>query len=211
MHQRNMGAVLFRILSLNFRFYIFLRPSIVYGCPEVISWWSGFTYCRVNKSYHEHCNVYHKHSKAHVLTNVEREFFFNILLLLLLLLQTKLEYILFFNHVWHQTAPFLEYESINLNWKKILLFFNMRNQQIKSTFLRNHGLLLRMSLISTTSIGLVCLSVSSFHNTFFFFTQVHQTWCKRCFLSAALKHVSRFSSNIKICCSQGHVRIHLTQ
>jgi len=29
-------------------------------CRGVISWWSGFTYCRVNKSYHEHCNVYQK-------------------------------------------------------------------------------------------------------------------------------------------------------
>jgi len=31
-----------------------------------------YLYCRVNKSYPEHCNVYH--CKADVLTNVNREF-----------------------------------------------------------------------------------------------------------------------------------------
>jgi len=34
--------------------------------------WIYLGYCRVNKSYPEHCNVYH--CKADVLTNVDREF-----------------------------------------------------------------------------------------------------------------------------------------
>jgi len=65
------GAVIFRILSLNFRFCIFLW----HRCSH--SWWSGFTFCRVNKSYPEHCNVYYKHCKADVSTNVDREFFYD--------------------------------------------------------------------------------------------------------------------------------------
>jgi len=68
LEHENVGAVIFRTLELPVLRLLWHRG---WG---VISWWSGFTYYGVNKSYHEHCNVYHKHCKADVFTNVARIF-----------------------------------------------------------------------------------------------------------------------------------------